>query len=220
MSGSRPICRPDLVDQHAQKLCQMLNKQALRRNLRARRRQLSPGEQRQGAQAVCRQLRKSLVFRRARHIAIYWPAMGEIDLRPLLGYGRQPNQHFYLPVVSDRSRRWEPMRLLFQRTTPHQALTRTNLGIEEPAFEPRHCIAANRLDLVLMPLVGFDPQGNRLGMGKGYYDRTFDSRRGHWRQSRLLGVAYAFQEVAELDAAPWDVPLHGVVTDGGLRWFS
>jgi 5-formyltetrahydrofolate cyclo-ligase len=74
---------------------------------------------------------------------------------------------------------------------------------------------------VLAPLVAFDRSGNRLGMGGGYYDRSFAylRHRVHWRRPRLIGYAYGFQEVQALERAHWDVPLSGVVTELGLRLF-
>lgn len=148
--------------------------------------------------------------------------MGEVDLRALLDEDRKrsrSHRQYYLPLVSDTRRPWETTRLLFQRVAPRPALKRTGLGIQEPAFNPRQCIAATRLDLVLMPLVGFDNHGNRLGMGKGYFDRTFSPRRCRWRTPRRLGVAHGFQEVETLSAQAWDIPLHGIVTDERFSWF-
>ena len=70
------------------------------------------------------------------------------------------------------------------------------------------------LDAVLFPLVGFDETGGRLGMGGGFYDRTFAfSRIRPCMAPKLVGLAHDFQRVEQLPIEPWDVPLHGVVTD-------
>ena len=76
-------------------------------------------------------------------------------------------------------------------------------------------VKAWRLDLVLVPLVGFDPQGNRLGMGGGFYDRTFAyrGRRKHTSRPCLIGLAHECQRVEHLPCAGWDIPLDGVITD-------
>ena len=191
----------------------------LRTKLRAARRRLSPHQQRLAAIALSRRLHRDPYFRRARHIAFYLANDGEIDLLPLLR--RQTgNKTFYLPLLSESRRPWEATRLLFQPWDPSdKTLTKNRYGIFEPAYTPRKLKAANMLDLVLLPLVGFDQQGNRLGMGKGYYDRTFARRSGSWRQPKLLGIAHACQEVTSLPHAEWDVPLDGVVTDKGLCWW-
>jgi 5-formyltetrahydrofolate cyclo-ligase len=78
------------------------------------------------------------------------------------------------------------------------------------------------LDVILMPLVAFDGQGNRLGMGAGYYDRTlaFLRHRRHWRKPRIIGLAYEFQRMPALPAEPWDVPLDGIITEAGFYKIS
>ncbi len=194
-------------------------RKSLRTKLRAARRRLSPHQQRLAAIALSRRLHRDPNFRRARHIAFYLANDGEIDLLPLLR--RQTgNKTFYLPLLSESRRPWEATRLLFQPWDPSdKTLTKNRYGIFEPAYTPRKLKAANMLDLVLLPLVGFDQQGNRLGMGKGYYDRTFARRSSSWRQPKLLGIAHACQEVTSLPHAEWDVPLDGVVTDKGLCWW-
>ncbi len=79
----------------------------------------------------------------------------------------------------------------------------------------RNLVRAQKLDLILLPLVGFDTHCHRLGMGKGFYDRSLEflNHRQHWRKPHILGLAHDFQRVESLPADPWDVPLQGVVTD-------
>jgi 5-formyltetrahydrofolate cyclo-ligase len=73
-----------------------------------------------------------------------------------------------------------------------------------------------------MPLVGFDPRGNRIGMGKGYYDRalSFRRRQQHWKTPRLVGLAFECQRVDALPARAHDVPLDALVTEAGTRRFT
>jgi 5-formyltetrahydrofolate cyclo-ligase len=95
-------------------------------------------------------------------------------------------------------------------------LRANRLGIEEPA--DGHVLSARWLDLVFLPLVGFDRRGLRLGTGGGFYDRAFAFRqlRRVWHKPPLVGFAYAFQEVERLTAAPHDVAMDAVVTDEGF----
>jgi 5-formyltetrahydrofolate cyclo-ligase len=88
-------------------------------------------------------------------------------------------------------------------------------NIPEPTLRNRRLRLAWTLDLLLVPLVGFDAGGNRLGMGGGFYDRTLSylSHRTYWRRPRLIGIAHECQRVAELRLRPWDVPLDMVVTE-------
>ncbi len=97
-------------------------------------------------------------------------------------------------------------------------LTRNRFGIKEPPLRAPW-INTRALDLVLAPLVAFDDQGNRLGMGGGFYDRHFGNLPQCLRPL-LVGVAHEVQRARALPAAPWDVPLDGILTEAGWRSFS
>lgn len=187
----------------------------LRRQLRARRRGLSDEQQHRAAVGLRRVAMGSGVLRRRRRIAFYLPGDGEIDVLPLLARIHAIGRHCYLPVLDTM----ESGRLWFMRWQPGDRLVRNRFGIGEPARGER--VHASALDLILLPLVAFDGEGNRLGMGSGYYDRTlaFLRHRDHWRRPVLYGVAHEFQRVAALDAAPWDVPLDGCLTECRLHLF-
>ncbi|KAF1052481.1 MAG: 5-formyltetrahydrofolate cyclo-ligase [Stenotrophomonas maltophilia] len=193
-----------------------LSRPALRRLLRQARRQLSPLQQHQAAQRLKRRLAQHPLFRRARHIALYLPNDGEIDPRPLLDVARQRGKSVYLPVLS----RWPHTHMTFQRIGVGERWAVNRFGIREPRADRRHSRAPWALDLVLLPLVGFDPTGGRLGMGKGFYDRTlaYLAKRTRWQKPTLLGIAHECQKVDRLALASWDVPLQGIATDGG--WYG
>lgn len=187
-----------------------------RRLLRNARRALSARQQRLAAQALYRQLAQHPSFRRARHIALYLPNDGEIDPRPLLRAAQRRGKATYLPVLSA----WPRTHMRFQRIRPGEPLRRNRLGIFEPRIQPQQQRKVWALDLLLLPLVGFDDAGGRLGMGGGFYDRSlaYRSRRKHWHAPMLLGLAHECQKVEHLAMASWDVPLQGTVTD--QRWYA
>lgn len=187
------------------------DRSTLRRQLRAARRALSPLEQHQASQRLWRQLAQHPLFRRARHIAFYLANDGEIDPAILLEHAQRLGKHCYLPVITG----WPADRMHFQRLVPGQRWITNRFGIREPLIDAGLQARPWRLDLVLMPLVGFDAAGNRLGMGGGFYDRTFAYRRRRqcWTGPRLLGLAHHCQKVAQLPTASWDIPLDGIVSD-------
>ena len=191
-----------------------LSRAALRRQLRQARRNLSPQQQQRAARALYRQLAQHPLFRRARHIALYLPNDGEIDPRPLLREAQRRGKATYLPVLSD----WPRTRMNFQRVRAHEALARNRFRIEEPPARRARQRKVWTLDLVLLPLVGFDLYGGRLGMGGGFYDRSLAYRqlRKNWHKPTLLGVAHECQQVDRLALASWDIRLGAVVTD--RRW--
>ena len=193
----------------------LLPRPQLRRLLRQARRALTPAQQRDAARGLYRQLAQHPLFRRARHIALYLPNDGEIDPRLLLRAAQRRGKATYLPVLSP----WPQTKMVFQRIRPGEKLQPNRFRI----LEPRMNIARQRkvwtLDLVLLPLVGFDDVGGRLGMGGGFYDRSlaYLARRKQWRKPTLLGLAHECQKVERLAQASWDVPLQGTVSD--RQWY-
>ncbi|MBU0902763.1 5-formyltetrahydrofolate cyclo-ligase [Pseudomonas spirodelae] len=188
-----------------------LSRAQLRRHLRAQRRALSPRAQRQAAHGLYKQLAQHPLFRRARQIALYLPNDGEIDPRPLLRAAQKRGKATYLPVLSP----WPQSKMVFQRVRADQPLRKNRFGIYEPQRNCKQQRKVWALDLVLMPLVGFDHHGARLGMGGGFYDRSlaYLSLRKNWHKPTLLGLAHECQLVERLAMASWDVPLQGTVTD-------
>lgn len=189
-------------------------RRALRASLRARRRALSTSERAAMAEALAARLAGSLRIRRARRIAGYLCNDGEMDPGPGLALLRAGGAEVLLPVLRGAALWFLP----YARDT---TLAPNRFGIPEPAVGARSRCRAQDLDVVLMPLVAFDGAGNRLGMGGGFYDRTFAylKHRRIWRKPLLMGVAYEFQRQEALPASSWDVPLHGIVTEKRLYRF-
>ncbi|MDR0187673.1 5-formyltetrahydrofolate cyclo-ligase [Pseudomonas yamanorum] len=188
-----------------------LSRPQLRRMLRKARRALTPSEQRQAALGLYRQLAQHPLFRRAKHISLYLPTDGEIDPRLLLRAAQRRGKATYLPVLSA----WPRTKMVFQRVRPGEKLRPNRFRILEPQVNVSRQRKVWALDLVLLPLVGFDDVGGRLGMGGGFYDRSlaYMARRKSWRKPTLLGLAHECQKVERLAQASWDVPLEGTVTD-------
>ncbi len=189
----------------------MADRKEIRRRMRARRAALNRAQRHQAALLICRLCATTRTFLSSRRIACYFPCNGEVDLLPLVEQAWAMGKRCYLPVLNGRSRN----RLLFAPFHKDDDLYKNHLGIPEPAISRRHCLTARQLDLILTPLVAFDEAGHRLGMGGGYYDRTlaFLNLRHCWIKPRVFGVAYDFQRVRHIEPEPWDVPLHGVITE-------
>lgn len=144
---------------------------------------------------------------------------GELGTQPLIAaLWQQAHLQVYLPALETQPD-WH---MGFSRYTPESPMKPNPLafGIPEPD-EPIHAhLHGAQLDIVIMPLVGFDAHGHRLGMGGGYYDRTFAFK--HQKPNarpKLIGWAHSCQQVPQLQAQPWDVPLDAIVTEKGLIRF-
>jgi 5-formyltetrahydrofolate cyclo-ligase len=159
---------------------------------------------------VARHLGEQPHLRDPGYVGGYWAVNGELPLHAVQ-LRLAPGQVWCLPLVQDDgSLRFAPWRA----GDPMQP---NRYGIPEPVLEPASTLAPDQLQWALLPLLGFDRGGGRLGMGGGYYDRAFAFRRGSAAPPRLVGVGYAFQELPALDAEPWDVPLDAVVTEHGYH---
>jgi len=183
----------------------------LRAELRARRRALSPAARAAAAQRAARNADHALRLAAGVRVAAYTALPGELDSAPLIALAQRRGCRIYLPRI-DRRRRSRGMRFV----ELGGVLRENRLGIGEP--EGGAALPARWLDLVFLPLVGFDARGVRLGTGGGFYDRAFAFRqlRSVWQRPRLVGFGYAFQQVERLTAAPHDVALDAVVTDEGF----
>jgi len=188
---------------------------ALRNQIRAQRRKLTPAEQRAAAMRLARIVGRDALFRRSRHIAFYLANDGELDTAVLLQRAWTMGKVCYLPVITPGQS------LRFALYAQDDPLALNRFGIPEPVRPGLALVSARVLDLILTPLVAFDDQGHRLGMGGGFYDRTlaFLRQRHAWRKPRLLGVAHELQRTARIAAEAWDVPLDGVATDQKLYLF-
>jgi len=183
----------------------------LRQQLRALRNGLTEAQRSAHDQAIAGHLLELAHTLRASTIAGYWPFNGEPDITPFCREMMAAGGRLALPVIKGE----DGYRMDFHAWREDTALAANRYGILEPRnTEP---LPVPSFDMLLMPLVGYDRSGNRLGMGAGYYDRCLVSIRDLETPLRV-GVAYSLQETEQVGAAEWDVPLHGIVNERG--WFA
>ncbi|UQY43521.1 5-formyltetrahydrofolate cyclo-ligase [Erwinia sp. PK3-005] len=190
-----------------------LERQAIRTHVRHLRRGLSAEQQTLAANSVAERALNVASIDRAQHIALFLSVDGELNTRPLIARLWQQHKQVYLPVLHPFS----AGNLLFIRYTPETLLTPNRLRIPEPPLDARQIIPLDQLDVMFVPLVAFDKQGQRLGMGGGFYDRTLQ----HWRSHRFLpiGLAHDCQQVDTLPTESWDIPLPAMLTPSRLwQW--
>ncbi len=189
--------------------CVAGTKATLRSHLRAIRKAVSRAVRKRAARQAANHVLKRL--RPRSRIAIYLSVHSELSTAPLLAGLRRKGHRVYAPVTMRNSR----MRFVHLRAnTP---LRRCPMGLPQPV-SPRSACSVRRLDVVVLPLLGFDADGGRIGNGGGYYDRALAGTR-IGRKPLRIGYAYAAQEVASIPCEPFDVRLDGVVTERGWRRF-
>jgi len=160
--------------------------------------------------AVLTQLRKLSLFHTSRATGLYLANDGELPLFSVAEDIWKRKRRCLLPVIFGYRQR----KLHFSDYHTDSSFKNNQYGIAEPIFPRQKQLKPLSMDLVLMPLVAFDGAGNRLGMGGGYYDRSFAflKHRRSWRRPFLVGVAYDFQQVDSLTFDRWDIPLNAIVT--------
>ena len=177
----------------------------LRSELRERRRALTEQAQAAAAATAAQHIIALPQWPHARRIAVYLAADGELDTGPLTDFARRQGKQLFLPIIQpDNS-------LSFARWHSGDSLTRNSLGIPEPGPDASRC-PARELDIIFLPLVGWDRQGSRLGMGGGFYDRSLAGIHG----PLLIGLAHSCQEAEQIPQEDWDIPLDYIATDDAL----
>ncbi|WP_230661302.1 5-formyltetrahydrofolate cyclo-ligase [Psychrobacter sp. I-STPA10] len=154
------------------------------------------------------------------NVAIYYDDFGELPTQPILNWclclGLQP----FLPVVGSRGKHDKKLMFapIYQYHLRNIATYTHRLGMQQP--QSRKLIAASQLDIIFCPLVAADKQGNRMGMGGGYYDATL-AHSHHFGLTKPLkiGWCYDFQVIEQLARQSWDVPLDALITPSRIRWF-
>ena len=177
----------------------------LRQQIRKTRANLTALQQQQAENSITQQALALIEERNAQHIALYVSFDGEISTDKLIKTLWAQDKHVYLPVLHP----FNPNHLLFLRYLPDTPMLKNKFGIWEPKFNVQNVLPLDELDILFTPLVAFDTQGNRLGMGGGFYDRTLQN----WQNSSFIpvGLAHQCQQVEQLPTEAWDVPLHQIL---------
>ena len=188
----------------------LTDKQPLRKSLRAERRALSRSQRSKAARQLARHFFRYRGLANARHVALYLALGAELDTTPLLAALHARGISAYVPQLQrDHTMRFVKLARHTPRLRRHHGRRQAGCG---------HARRLSQMDLVLLPLLGFDRQGHRLGQGGGYYDRAL--ARCKDKHPRRIGVAYRLQERAAIPTQVWDMPLHAVLTENGLRHFN
>lgn len=186
----------------------MTNTADIRQTMKQRRSDLSDTDIQLASSNLTEQLLKHLQLQPKMKLGAYLAMGGEIELRSVIEQAWQADVAVYLPVLCTEKDR----QLWFAPYFPDSEFSENRFEIAEPIVRTDELILPDALDLALVPLVAFDEAGHRIGMGGGFYDSSFESVR-ETQQPSLIGCAYEFQKVDQIDVQPWDVDLHAVATD-------
>jgi len=190
----------------------MTEREDLRAQLKSERAKLTAAERIAAAAGVAAVLEQLPEFIVDMQVAGYWAVGGEMPLHVALAALMARGQNYHLPVLTrGRTLRFAPWR-------QGVGVQPNRYGIPEPQCDPTELLTPQALDLVLIPLIGFDRRGHRLGTGGGYYDRTFAFLKHVLRPAQpvLVGIGYSFQELPAMPDQAWDIQMDFVATEREL----
>lgn len=185
------------------------HKPLIRQTMRDYRASLSAKDKTQAADLMTSILLQQDFFLKSRNIAFYLSNDGEIDPLPAIKVRWQAKKTCLLPRITIEKK------LTFAEYSEETSLTKNRYGIAEPNKDAK-TVDISEVDVLLMPLLAFDQQGQRIGMGGGYYDRTLAEKPDN---IQLIGLAYAKQEVRSIAKEAWDINLDAVITEAALHRF-
>lgn len=183
-------------------------KNQIRQKLRTQRTELSLDSFEKMSSAIAKTVKQSDIFQKSSEIGFYHSVRGEADPSSI----QTPSKKFYLPVLSKDLDEG----LVFIELNEDTIFEDNKFSIPEPVYDESKIVPGDLLDLVIVPLLGFDRNGHRLGMGGGFYDRCFAFKKERKTKPILMGYAYDFQQLDSLEAEPWDVDLDFIATESGL----
>jgi 5-formyltetrahydrofolate cyclo-ligase len=178
-------------------------KQALRAAALSRRDGLSPQARAAQSAAIAARCAPIAAAARPRCLAGYLPIRSEVDPRPILAAAREAAITIVLPAIADA------VTIVFRTWRQGASLVPAGFG----TIAPEATAPVGLPDLILLPLVGFDRSGIRLGYGRGFYDRAIAGLHAVGRRPALVGLAFSVQEVPRIPHEPHDVRLDWVVTE-------
>ena len=192
----------------------MNNQSQIRTNIRQQRESLSHEEQLHLSHQIFEHIFCSDMFQKANSMAFYMAHRGEVKTQSLIDKCLNLNKKCYLPNLHPTKRQ----QLLFMPYHADAIMQQNKYRIEEVALDDEKVLMPWLLDCVFMPLVAFDDAKHRIGMGAGFYDRTFCFKKNNPSAKPILvGLAYEFQRVSKIDNQIWDIPVDLIVTEKGIR---
>ena len=173
------------------------------------RQEMSHADRVDASRRIAERFLNSRHFLNCRTLACYLATWDEVDTNSIIERAWRAKKRIFAPVIGTRGE------MTFRRLLPETTLVRNQFGLWEPTSDLQ--IDPSDLDVVVTPLVAFDSDYNRIGMGGGYFDRTFAFLGGRrsWLRPKLVGLAFDCQKVEKISPKPWDIRLYHVYSDAG-----
>jgi len=190
------------------------NLKEFRKAMRSTRKSVAGPLRKQWNGQISARILETSEYRESKRVAGFLAFDGEADPRCVMDQAIEDGKQVFVPIMQGKT---DP--LIFIEWHPDSQLKRNRFGIEEPVGDRISIVPATSLELVITPLVAFDALCNRIGVGGGFYDRTFEFlKQGGDHPVRasdiaMIGFAFELQKLDEIHVQPWDIGLSGVATE-------
>jgi len=192
-------------------IMQEQSRQGIRKLMRQRRNSLSENEQKRAGLQLCEQIKQ--IIKPNDIVALYLDNDGEVSTAPTISYLQEHKITTLLPVMHSFNKGYLNFQTyLCTKSTDKTVMVKNHFDILEPKLNAQQTYSLPQIDYIFMPLVAFDKQGNRLGMGGGFYDRTLSKIAELEFSPKLIGLSHDCQQVDALPYQDWDIPLDLIIT--------
>ncbi len=197
-----------------------MDKQSIRKIYLQKRKALSHNDMIKSSKDICNAVINLEHYKKAQTISLYMPIKNEVDTNIIWQDAINKNKNCYFPKVTDKNS------MIFLPADKLEHFAKNKWGILEPTTKIIKSLPVNKLDIMIVPIVAFDSAGNRIGMGKGFFDKALEvhsrismqsSNKEHLKNFNttpiLIGVAYEFQKIPLIKSETWDIKLDIIVTE-------
>lgn len=178
-------------------------KESLRETCLKIRKSISKAIQMSASTVICNKIFCSTEYMAAQNIGLYLAHNQEVDLSSLWSNSTMCKKNYFFPKI------FAHKNMAFLQASNETTFIKNKFGILEPNLTLEQQIPIDKLDMIFIPIVAFDEDKNRIGMGCGYYDRYLVKN----QRARLIGVAYEFQKHPHIPADEWDMKLDMIITE-------
>lgn len=184
----------------------MCNKEILRKSMLEKRKNMKKDDAKKNSEKIISALKDLEAFKKSSNIMIYLSFNNEVDTYKLMEYCLQTGKKVIVPFCIKKERKIIPSEVI----DPDKELRLNSFGYKEPEEEKIREVDAQEIDLVIVPGVVFDTNGNRIGFGAGYYDRFLKKLKS---SATTIALCYDYQIIDRVPIDKFDIPVKCIITE-------
>ncbi len=189
-----------------------MNKEEIRRNILKKRHSLSKEDIRDKSRQVFLNLAETVEYINSQNIMFYVATRSEVQTEEMIKMSIKMGKNVFVPIILPECLNLAPSKIFDFDIE----LEKGKKGILEPKKEYYRLFPPENIDLIIIPGVAFDLNGNRIGRGFGYYDNFLKKVRS---SAKIVALAFEMQIAKEIPNDKNDIPVHGIITEKRIITF-